>query len=183
MRTTTIILAAFALALMTMAMIDAAAIKNDAPQIKHLHKELKNKENLETKATNATATNTSPSSPLQSKNNQKKPNPHALSAADKRSSSSGNNDIFRIESVPSNRHLCSGCKACVGSWRRVERTDRKGRRGSVESLKYFFTVFDKAYDRCDVLAYVVCTRGTQMPYCTHSQRSACLFTFGQVLDH
>jgi len=28
---------------MTMAMIDAAAIKNDSPQIKHLHKEHKNK--------------------------------------------------------------------------------------------------------------------------------------------
>lgn len=143
-----IILIALALTLLTIAMGDAAAIDREESQsdkIKHHTMDTKNKNkdkadsDQQLKVVQASKTN-----------------PHALLASEERFSSCGNpsKDVFRIEAVTSNRHLCSGCKACVDLEGVLKGRIEKGSMVRLEISKYFFTLFDKTYDLCDVLATV-----------------------------
>lgn len=130
-----LVLATLGIALMTMVIVDAAA--NQQQENTRADK----RDQPLRKAT---------SKPARSKHSN---NPHALLASDERFSSCGNpsKDVFRIESVSSNRHLCSGCKACVDLEGILKGRIEKGSMVRLEVTKYFVTVFDKIYDLCDVL--------------------------------
>ncbi|KAG0303274.1 hypothetical protein BGZ98_006847 [Dissophora globulifera] len=104
----------------------------------------------------AVITSQRPNNNTDSKIGRKKNNPHALSVSEERFSSCGHpgKDVFRLDSVSSNRHLCSGCKACVDLDGLVRDKVEKGSKIRLQVSKFMFTVFDRTYDLCDLLEMV-----------------------------
>ncbi|KAF9438837.1 hypothetical protein BGZ76_004148 [Entomortierella beljakovae] len=79
-------------------------------------------------------------------------NPHALSVEEERFSSCGrSSDVFRIQSISSNRHLCSGCKACINLEGFLSDTVSHGAKVRLEVSKYYYPLIDQEFDLCKIL--------------------------------
>ncbi|KAF9430545.1 hypothetical protein BGZ94_006195 [Podila epigama] len=101
-------------------------------------------------------------------------NPHALSAIDERFSTCGsNNDLFQISGISSNRHLCSGCKACINIEGLLRAPVTQGATLNLEVSKFYIPLFSKKFDLCSLLESVPGT-----PRCpinpNHNGLRACL---------
>ncbi|KAG0054054.1 hypothetical protein BGZ83_012043 [Gryganskiella cystojenkinii] len=133
MKSMTLILGVISITLMILVTIDAAVI--DKVIIKH-NRHVKNRPGQETHW----------------RKEKKKINPHALSASDERFGSCGSTkDVFQLSSVSSNRHLCSGCKACIDLEGRLKGTIDQGSNVRLQASKFFFTVYDETFDLCALL--------------------------------
>ncbi|ORZ24815.1 hypothetical protein BCR41DRAFT_393785 [Lobosporangium transversale] len=80
-------------------------------------------------------------------------NPYMLSAAEERFSSCGNpnSDFFKVDSISSNRHLCSGCKACIDIGGSLKGRIEKGAQVRLKITKFFLPVYEKTFDLCSIL--------------------------------
>ncbi|GJJ70187.1 hypothetical protein EMPS_02536 [Entomortierella parvispora] len=105
---------------------------------------------------------------------QARNNPHALSAEEERfKSCGGSKDLFHIQSITSNRHLCSGCKACINIEGMLQGPVDEGSKVRLTVSKYIFTVFDQTYDLCAMLARI--ENGPRCPLAPNSDGlRACL---------
>ncbi|KAF9349748.1 hypothetical protein BGX26_011990 [Mortierella sp. AD094] len=143
MKASTIILVITALVLAALVLVDAAAVKKDG--------KLKGKGKGKGKGSKGNNKNNNGND----QTSKKKPNPHALSASEERFSSCGtSNDVFRIQSISSNQHLCSGCKACIDLEGALVGTIEKGAKVRLEVSKYYLPVYDQEFDLCQILENV-----------------------------
>jgi len=82
-------------------------------------------------------------------------NVHALAASEERFKSyGGSSDVFKVKSISSNKHLCSGCQACIELEGDLQGTVDQGSTIRLQVSKFFFTVYDKTFDLCAMLEMI-----------------------------
>ncbi|KAG0031481.1 hypothetical protein BGZ82_006961 [Podila clonocystis] len=97
-----------------------------------------------------------------------------MSVNDERFSACGSRmDMFQVQSVSSNEHLCLGCKACIDIEGILRVPIVKGATVRLQVSKFFFKVMDRTYDLCALLDTVM--NGPRCPIePNHNGLRACL---------
>ncbi|KAG0030644.1 hypothetical protein BGZ81_002380 [Podila clonocystis] len=101
-------------------------------------------------------------------------NIRAMSAEDERFSACDSRmDMFQVQSVSSNEHLCLSCKACIDTEGILRVPIVKGATVRLQVSKFFFKVMDRTYDLCALLDTV--KKGPRCPIePKHNGLRACL---------